>query len=33
MEENPSPAQFDGNRLSFSITPFEIKTFKIWFDD
>jgi alpha-mannosidase len=33
MEENPSPARIEENRLLFSITPFEIKTFKIWFDD
>jgi alpha-mannosidase len=32
MEENPSPVNFQGNKLTFSITPFEIKTFKIWFE-
>ncbi len=33
MEEDTKPAQFDENRLSFSITPYEIKTFVIWFAD
>jgi alpha-mannosidase len=31
LEEDESPAAFDGNQLKFAITPFEIKTFKVWF--
>lgn len=31
MEENEQPAAFRDNRLTFGITPFEIKTFKVWF--
>lgn len=33
MEEDQKRAQFNENRLSFSITPYEIKTFVIWFAD
>jgi alpha-mannosidase len=33
MEEDQKRAQFNENRLSFSITPYEIKTFVIWFPD
>jgi alpha-mannosidase len=30
IEENEQPARWSGNRLAFGITPFEIKTFKVW---
>jgi alpha-mannosidase len=31
VEEEEKAVEFDKNGLSFSILPFEIKTFKIWF--
>lgn len=31
VEEDEAPVAFDGNCLPFSIAPYEIKTFKIWF--
>ncbi len=31
VEEEDRPAVFDGNELVFSIAPYEIKTFKVWF--
>jgi alpha-mannosidase len=32
IEEDEHPAVFTGNRLTFPILPFEIKTFKVWFE-
>ena len=31
MEEEEQPATYEGQRLSFAISPYEIKTFKVWF--
>ena len=31
LEEESGTAVYSGERLSFSITPYEVKTFKIWF--
>jgi alpha-mannosidase len=31
IEEDAKPANWQGNKLSFAIDPFEIKTFKVWF--
>jgi alpha-mannosidase len=31
IEEDEQPVDFSGNRLTFPILPFEIKTFKVWF--
>jgi alpha-mannosidase len=31
LEEEEMPVAYQGNRVSFAIKPFEIKTFKIWF--
>jgi alpha-mannosidase len=31
LEEEESPAAYQGHQLTFAVTPFEIKTFKIWF--
>jgi alpha-mannosidase len=32
IEEEERPVEFAGRRLLFSILPFEIKTFKVWFE-
>ncbi len=31
LEEDEQPVPFAGRELAFSIAPYEIKTFKIWF--
>jgi alpha-mannosidase len=31
MEEEERPADFEGHRLIFSINPYQIRTFKVWF--
>lgn len=31
MEEDEQPVTVDGDRLTFSLAPFEIRTFKVWF--
>ncbi|WP_223591734.1 alpha-mannosidase [Neobacillus bataviensis] len=31
MEEEEMPADYQGKTLSFSVSPYEIKTFKVWF--
>lgn len=31
VEEGESPVEFSDNEITFAITPFEIKTFKVWF--
>ncbi|MGG3468220.1 alpha-mannosidase [Neobacillus pocheonensis] len=31
MEEEEKPADYQGKTLSFSVSPYEIKTFKVWF--
>ncbi len=31
VEEDEQPIPSKDNRLSFALTPYEIKTFKVWF--
>lgn len=31
LEEDETPVEYDDNKLTFAIRPFEIKPFKIWF--